>query len=666
MSGTLSPEHRALLEASAISDEIADARGYFTATTAAELGRLGFDSYQRIAPALVLPVWGVDGQIVNYQARPDRPRVDRERGREVRYETVAGSVVQPDVPPACRPHLGAARRPLWITEGIRKGDALASRDLCAIALLGVDCFHTDDWDRIALDERNVYVVYDNDVMHKAAVHDALERLAKLLTAKGAIVHYVYLPEDNGKIGVDDYFAAGHTVDELYRLATPELRAPPAQLRPHGPAAWPTMWLLDSIEKLLGRFVRFPSEHERCALTLFAAHTWTPTAWQAVPYLLVVSPEKRSGKTRTLEALELVVREPLRAANITAAGVFQAIEAWTPTLLVDELDAIFRAKSEQAEALRAVLNAGNRRGSYVVRGSQDGKPVKFSTYCAKALSGINTGKLPDTIRDRSILLAIERKQAGERVEDLFPAELADVLEQLRGRLEDWAAENVEQLGAWRRRERIGELDDRLQEAWDPLLAIAHHAGGGWPARARAAAIALATGAVDASDEAHGHVLLVALRAIFDADGAALASKTICEKLNDDEELPFGGYGDGTGIAPRGLAKLLRPYGIKPRTVRPAGETATSRGYNREQFAEAWARYAPEHTRAADPSAEATQATQATHPSPDGKLDVSDVSDVSLPGLDVGDMHGSSNGQGDVDDYAARYRKRQAEGAWGAEG
>src|SRR4051812_44812651 len=102
----LADHHRQLLEQSAISADMAAARGYFTARSAAELRRLGFERYQQNAPALVIPCWGVDGQIVNYQARPDRPRVDRDRGREVKYETVAGSHVRLDVPPAARPMLG--------------------------------------------------------------------------------------------------------------------------------------------------------------------------------------------------------------------------------------------------------------------------------------------------------------------------------------------------------------------------------------------------------------------------------------------------------------------------------------------------------------------------------------------------------------------------------
>ena len=230
-------------------------------------------------------------------------------------------------------------------------------------------------------------------------------------------------------------------------------------------------------------------------------------------MLVISPEKQSGKTRTLEVVELLVREPLRASNITAAAIFQSVEAWCPTLLLDELDTIFVSKGEAAEALRAVLNSGNRRGACAVRGTQDGTPARFGTFCPKVLSGINTGKLPDTIRDRAIVLRIERLRRGERVEDLFPVELEQVLEELRGRLEDWAAEHAERLAAWRRSERIPELSDRLQEAWDPLLAIAALAGGDWPKRAREAAVGLVGGAADIGEDAHGHLLLRALRCLF---------------------------------------------------------------------------------------------------------------------------------------------------------
>lgn len=627
----LHDSHRDYLAERGIPDEVVAERGYFTAESAAALGRLGFTMAQRGAPALVLPLHGVDGKVVGYQKRADQPRVNPSTGKLAKFESPVNAEVRLDVPPRCRPLLGSTRTPLWVTEGIPKGDALAARGLCAVGLLGVDCFVCDDWDRVALDERNVYVAYDSDVVRKRSVQGALGRLATYLSARGSIVHFVYLPEDGGKVGVDDYLAAGGTVESLYALAQGELVELPPEPAPKRAPALPTAMLLGAVEKLVRRFVRFPSGHERAALALFVLHTYALEAAQTTPYMLIVSPEKRSGKTRGLETVELVVREPLRAASITAAGVFQAIEAWRPTLLIDEVDAIFnaKAKSEQAEALRGVLNAGSREGSCVVRGTQDGAPVKYGTYCPKVLAGINTGTLPDTIRDRAIVLNIERLRRDEDpVEDLFPADLAEGLERLRGYLDDWAAETVEWLRAWRRAERIRALDSRMQEAWDPLLAIAEHAAGDWPARAHAAAVALAEGAVDAAEQANGHLALVALKGMFAADGAALTSKAICAALNDDEELPFGGYSNGAGLSPRTLAKLLKPYAIKPRSVREVGATGTAKGYHRDQFEEAWKRYTDDDTPIAHegPVKQAAQAAHPAHPSPHGNDDVPDVPDV----------------------------------------
>ena len=132
----LLPQHEKLLVESAISQEVALARGYRSVEKKNEVKALGFRETQCRVPALLLPVWGVNGEIVNYQLRPDDPRIDKN-GKVVKYETPAESRMFLDVPPAARPLLGKPDRPLFITEGIRKADAAVSKGLCCIALLGV-------------------------------------------------------------------------------------------------------------------------------------------------------------------------------------------------------------------------------------------------------------------------------------------------------------------------------------------------------------------------------------------------------------------------------------------------------------------------------------------------------------------------------------------------
>ena len=133
---TLSSQHRRILErGSAILPEVIEARGYFTAQDKSELNSLGFPDSQSRVPALAIPIFGTDGIKTTYQLRPDRPRI--RAGKPIKYETPFGSKMVLDVHPYVTHILGNPNIPLWITEGIKKGDALVSHGLCAVALLGV-------------------------------------------------------------------------------------------------------------------------------------------------------------------------------------------------------------------------------------------------------------------------------------------------------------------------------------------------------------------------------------------------------------------------------------------------------------------------------------------------------------------------------------------------
>lgn len=232
----LSAPHAAMLEASAISPDVIARRSYRSVSNAAELRRLGFGERQARA-GLLIPVWGVAGEIVNYQLRPDAPRI--VDGKPLKYETPKGSRMALDVPPGCRAMIGDPTKPLFITEGVKKADAAGSQGLCCIALLGVwnwrgtneqgGTVALPDWESIALKDRKVYIVFDSDVMEKAPVYAALCRLKAFLESRGAQALVVYLPPgpSGAKVGLDDYLAAGHTIAEMLAHATSALRQPPA-------------------------------------------------------------------------------------------------------------------------------------------------------------------------------------------------------------------------------------------------------------------------------------------------------------------------------------------------------------------------------------------------------------------------------------------------------
>lgn len=218
-SSMLSGSHsRMLFEDSGIDPAVAAERGYETVRSRAEL--LDFKKYQRRAPALRVPMYSPDGITRSSQLRPDNPRRDK-KGKSIKYETAGGSECILDVHPRMREEARRGDGDLWITEGIKKADALTSRGLCTVGLIGVWNWQRGGemlpcWKSIRLNGRRVYIVFDKDVREKEGVQLALKDIIKRLEGLGAEVMVVYLP--GPEKGVDDYLVAGGTVNELKMLA----------------------------------------------------------------------------------------------------------------------------------------------------------------------------------------------------------------------------------------------------------------------------------------------------------------------------------------------------------------------------------------------------------------------------------------------------------------
>ncbi len=157
-------------------------------------------------------------------------------------------------------------------------------------------------------------------------------------------------------------------------------------------------LLDELAALFARHVVLPFGAAD-ALALWAALSYLTDRADTLPRLAVLSPERRCGKTRLLELLARLVRRPVPAANISAAALFRAVEAWQPTVLIDEADTFLAAREE----ILGLLNSGHTRGTaFVVRCVPDpeaGDYVAriFSTWALVAIAAIGT--LPPPLLDR---------------------------------------------------------------------------------------------------------------------------------------------------------------------------------------------------------------------------------------------------------------------------
>jgi len=181
--------HHALLKESGIDPAVILERGYRTAKTKTDLAGLGFSKQQRREPALVVPMYSPAGELVTHQIRPDAPREDGD-GKQIKYETPAGSPIRLDVHPSQTERVRDASVPLWITEGVKKADSLVSRGQCAVALQGVWCWQKGgvplkDWEDVRLWGRSVCVIFDSDVTTNPKVRTALEGLVGFLRGRGA-------------------------------------------------------------------------------------------------------------------------------------------------------------------------------------------------------------------------------------------------------------------------------------------------------------------------------------------------------------------------------------------------------------------------------------------------------------------------------------------------
>ena len=215
--------HSDLLRKSGIIEAVQRARGYRSVESAGELAKFGFAQNCPV-PALLFPIFDLNGEVAFHQARPDQPRIIGEK--IAKHEVPKGKHYVVDVSPLARIRVLDRKTRLFIVIGVRKADALVSRGECAIAILGPTGWKNQEsfWDQVPLENRPVVVVLDSDTMADNAAKSAARGLKCFLEGKKAKVRIIVLPTDiaGRKVGVDEYLAADKTVADLLALQQPDL------------------------------------------------------------------------------------------------------------------------------------------------------------------------------------------------------------------------------------------------------------------------------------------------------------------------------------------------------------------------------------------------------------------------------------------------------------
>jgi Protein of unknown function (DUF3631) len=244
-------------------------------------------------------------------------------------------------------------------------------------------------------------------------------------------------------------------------------------------------LLDDLKSIFEKYIFLPSGAAE-ASALWVLHAWTMDAGDISPFLVLVSPTKRCGKTSMLILLLYLTPRSELASNISSSAVFRYIEDVRPTLLIDEADSFV----SENEEMRGILDSGHTRAAaHVIRNEETNgkhKPRRFSTWAPKAIATIR--ELADTLEDRSIILQLQRKPKMAKMARLRRRD-CDEFAVLRRKAARWAEVNFDALAADPDPDTPEELDDRAADNWRPLLQIAGLSGKDWSLRAREVACQL---------------------------------------------------------------------------------------------------------------------------------------------------------------------------------
>jgi hypothetical protein len=340
-------------------------------------------------------------------------------------------------------------------------------------------------------------------------------------------------------------------------------------------------VLDAVSGTFRQYVVMP-DGAADVLALFCAHTHCFTAFLCSPRLNIQSPEKGCGKTTLRDVVALFVPKPLQTENMTVAVLFRLIEAHTPTVLADEYDAWLMANEE----LRGLLNAGHRRGSTVYRCEGDKNEVRgFAAFAPAVLCGI--GALPGTLHDRSIVIRLERAKPGELL-TRFDSRRTLHEQNLGRKLARWTSDHFAELESADPILPAG-VYNRSADNWRPLFAIAELAGMDWPQRA-AVAFSKLSAKVDLDAEGLGTMLLADIRDVLTRlEGDRISVGDLADELVKLEDRPWPEIAHGRPITTVRLSRMLKRFGLISSTKRNGPQTF--KGYDRNAFADVFARYLP---------------------------------------------------------------------------
>src|SRR5262249_3071724 len=329
------------------------------------------------------------------------------------------------------------------------------------------------------------------------------------------------------------------------------------------------------------------EPEYIIVALWILHTFKYDSFMITPRLFVTSPVRECGKSSLMVLIERLASRAEKMDGVTGAMLYRIIDERHCTILRDGGDNL---ELSVRALLRQVMNGGHARGGKIGR-VINGAPRRFKTFCPMAIAAI--GSVPLPLLSRSVVIRMERTTRA--LKELSPEVLDDPnsdLNVIYRQVFHWA--RIVELNL--NPEMPAELRNRVRNNWKVLIAVADSFG---PASGKAAREAAITFQRGYRDEDVGVTCLSHIHTIYhDTRAVQMASQQLVGYLNGMED---GDWSEWCGLRgdqqPRPLSQgqlalILRPFGIRPRSIWPPRRKADSKsrkGYFRWQFERAWRQY-----------------------------------------------------------------------------
>jgi hypothetical protein len=161
-------------------------------------------------------------------------------------------------------------------------------------------------------------------------------------------------------------------------------------------------LFEEVRNYIYSYVELPHETLYDVISLWVLASYLPEKFESIPYLAFIGP-RDSGKTRALECLWQLGYRAILSPSFSSSALFRTIQKYGPTLCLDEAEIY---GSEQKNEAIAVLNAGYRKGQYVIRVNADlGGVDCFSVFGFKALASVNV--FVPSLESRAIIVNMRR-------------------------------------------------------------------------------------------------------------------------------------------------------------------------------------------------------------------------------------------------------------------